>query len=550
MGVSPLKKNGQSRRAGEVHTDSTTKCNILADQFKSVFTKDANDTHRATQLYGPSYPQISELIIQEGVRKLLAGINPSKASGPDEIPCRLLRELSDELAPVFTRLFKQTYYSGKLPLPWTPAWISSIFKKGTRSDVSNYTPVSLTCVACKLFEHILCSHIRAPHLDAHGILTPVNHGFHGKHSCESQLLITSHDIYQRLDHGEQIDIRVLDFSKAFDTVPHRRLISKLEFCGISGPIWDWIRAFLTSRTQRVMIDGCHSREDAVDSGVPQGTVLGPLLFLIYISDLPSFVDPGTAVRLFTDDCLIYRSINSEADRLQLQKDLDALSTWGRCWDMKFNTSKCHIMRVGNTKWTRFYHLNNDILTEVDNASYLGVLFTNDMSWSPHISSIVSKANQWLSFIRWNLRRNLRGSPFKCREIAYTSLVRSQLKYSRVIWDLTLEKDANNTERVQRMAARLARGQYGIISVTQLLKDLKWAPLADRRRHHRIILLYKILNHHLAVPPEYVDIRRALRQHRRGHFRQLQRPRPGPSHHPCGIPPPFEQFRSGTLALPQ
>ena len=284
---------------------------------------------------------------------------------------------------------------------------------------------------------------------------------------------------QRLDHREQIDIVALDFSKSFDTVAHWRVVSKLEFCGILWPIWDWIKAFLTSRTQRVLISGCHSREDAVDSGMPQGTVLGPLLFPIYISDLPSIVDPGTAVRLFADDCLIYHSINSEADQLQLQKDLDALSIWGCCLGTKFNTSKCHILGVRNTKWTCFYHLNNDILTEVDNANYLEVLFTNDMSWSPHISSIVSKAHQWLGFIR----QNIWGSPFKCREIANTSLVRSRLEYSSVIWDPTLKKDANNIERVQRIVARWACGQYGIISVTQLLKDLKWAPPAAASSPH-------------------------------------------------------------------
>ena len=134
----------------------------------------------------------------------------------------------------------------------------------------------------------------------------------------------------------------------------------------------------------------------MDLSVPQGTVLGPLLFLMYISDLPSVVDPGTAVRLFADDCLIYRSINSEEGQLQLQKDLDALNTWEHCWGMKFNISKCHILRVGNTKCPRFCHLSNDILTEVDNANYLGVVFTNDMSWSPNISLIVSnqiKSNQ-------------------------------------------------------------------------------------------------------------------------------------------------------------
>ena len=149
----------------------------------------------------------------------------------------------------------------------------------------------------------------------YGVLTPYNHGFREKHSCESQLLFTTHDMLCKLDTGSQVDVAVLDFSKAFDTVPHGRLLRKLEHCGINGPIIIWIKNFLGYRKQSVMIEGVKSREDTVDSGVPQGTVLGPLLFLIYISDLPSILHPQTAVRLFADDCLIYRSVQSIDDQV-------------------------------------------------------------------------------------------------------------------------------------------------------------------------------------------------------------------------------------------
>ena len=245
---------------------------------------------------------------------------------------------------------------------------------------------------CKLLEHIICSHIRS-HLDRHGILTELNHGFRSSHSCESQLLITTNDILSRLDNKEQVDMAVLDFSKAFDTVPHHRLLSKLRLYGLHGNLLAWIRSFLSSRTQSILIEGHRSREDSVVSGVPQGTVLGPLLFLCFINDLPSVLDPKTAVRLFADDCLIYRSIYSQDDRKQLQRDLDSLGSWGDSWGMRFNTKKCNIMHVGNYNSSHFYQLNSEILKEVKDAKYLGLTITNDMKWSPHISSIASKAHQ-------------------------------------------------------------------------------------------------------------------------------------------------------------
>ena len=182
----------------------------------------------------------------------MTGINPNKASGPDQIPCRLLKELASELDPVLTLFFSQSMHTGQLPNHWTKAWISPVFKQGTRCLPENYRPVSLTCVTCKLLEHILCTHIRG-HLDRHGILTPANHGFRSRHSCESQLLLTTHDLLQKIDQGDQVDLAILDFSKVFDTVPHQRLLNKLKFCGIDGLALTWISSFLTTRSQSVLI---------------------------------------------------------------------------------------------------------------------------------------------------------------------------------------------------------------------------------------------------------------------------------------------------------
>ena len=316
----------------------------------------------------------------------------------------------------------------------------------------NYRPVSLTCVSCKLFEHILCRHIRN-HLDRHGILTPLNHGFRTKHSCETQLLLTLQDLMTYRDQKDQIDIAVLDFSKAFDTVPHDRMLGKLEFYGITGPVLNWTAAFLKNRVQRVVVDGRQSRSATVDSGVPQGTVLGPLLFLLHINDLPSVVD--SQVRLFADDCLVYRPIRSEADQVLLQRDLSALELWGDTWGMRFNATKCNIMRISRSRnpLTRMYSLCNHVLSEVDTAKYLGINLSSELSWSPHVSSVVSKANSTLGF----LRRNLRKCPSKLKETAYLSLVRSTLEYAATIWDPYYVRDIDSLEQVQRRAARFTTG---------------------------------------------------------------------------------------------
>ena len=188
-------------------------------------------------------------------------------------------------------------------------------------------------------------------LQHHRILTSLNHGFRAGFSCETQLVVTLHDLCQSLEQKSQVDVAILDFSKAFDTVPHSKLLEKIDSYGIRGPLHNWLTTFLTSRRMKVVVDGEFSEEATVDSGVPQGTVLGPLLFLCHINDLPDSVK--SQVRLFADDCLLYRQIKSQADHLVLQKDLQSLERWAEKWGMRFNASKCYILSVQN-KSSHFY----------------------------------------------------------------------------------------------------------------------------------------------------------------------------------------------------
>ena len=432
-GVAPLKHKNQ------LFSGATDRASILSNQFKSVFTKDDNSELKHTAPYGPSYPEMEPFnITQHGVQKLLSAINPSKAGGPDQVPCRVLKELAEELAPVLTSIFRQSLESGEVPSDWKMQWVTPIFKKRSKCDAANYRPVSLTCVTSKLLEHIICSQIR-DHLDRHRILSPFQHGFRGRRSCETQLAVTYHDLAELNDQMLQVDIGILDFSKAFDVVPHTRLLNKLKFYGLSEEVISWIREFLHERKQKVMVDGVFSQEEKVDSGVPQGTVLGPLLFLLFINNIPDGLTSGTRIRLFADDCLVYRPIRSPADQQILQNDLLCLEKWSNTWGMHFNPSKCNILstRPGiKGHHHHFYVLYGVILKEVETAKYLGVLLSNTLSWTPNVDAVATRANQKLGFIR----RNLRGSPLKSKCMAYTTLVRSGLEYAAPIWDPATKKD--------------------------------------------------------------------------------------------------------------
>ena len=231
--------------------------------------------------------------------------------------------------------------------------------------------LSLTSVPCKIMEHIIFKHIME-HLETHNILADFQHGFREKRSCETQLIITVEEISRYLDNKQQVDMLILDFSKAFDTVPHTRLLRKLDHCGVRGNIHGWLESWLTTREQKVLVDGEKSRLVKIKSGVPQGTVLRPLMFLLYINNIGENI--GSSVRLFANDSLIYMAVSSRNDCQRLQDDLTTMVNWSKKWQMIFNPSKCYTLRITKGKQPVIYpyHMEGQVLESVNNNPYLGV----------------------------------------------------------------------------------------------------------------------------------------------------------------------------------
>ncbi|KAI8485690.1 hypothetical protein Bbelb_365240 [Branchiostoma belcheri] len=532
VGVAPLKVGNT------IISDSGKKAEVLSSQFKSVFTEE--DTTDMPSLGQPCTPPMEHIVVStDGVEKMLQGLNPSKASGPDQIPPWFLKLTASEIAPVLTNIFQHSLNTAEIPKDWRDANICAIFKKGDRAVPSNYRPVSLTCISCKLLEHIIHSQIMK-HLESYSILTDYQHGFRAKRSTETQLILTVHDIAGALNSKRQVDLAILDFTKAFDKVPHGRLISKLEYYGIQGPTLNWLKAFLTNREQTVVVEGKASAPVKVASGVPQGTVLGPLLFLLYINDLPDQLDSN--VRLFADDCLLYVELSTQTDSQLLQKDLNTLEEWQSKWLMQFNPEKCYIMHITNKRTphatsyqfcgqalaTTKIHpylgvtltsglnrlepknrkdrrhpvanlaarpsatsdnvnkhphkrplltLGGQTLSVVKQARLLGIQIQSDLGWDSQVDSMVSKGSKRLFFL-CRLRRA--GLPPDDLCAIYCGYVRPLLEYAVPVWNAALNiRKVNRLERVQKRACRIMLDRH-YTTYVDALQTQSLQTLSDRR----------------------------------------------------------------------
>ena len=240
------------------------------------------------------------------------------------------------------------------------------------------------CTLCKTLEHIIASGL-TKHLEKHNLLYDLQHGFRECRSCETQLIQLVEDITRSLTNGKQTDLILLDFSKAFDKVNHLKLLYKLQMHGVQGKTLSWIQSFLVGRTQSVELEGECSDEVPVSSGVPQGSVLGPILFLLYINNLHDNVQ--SQVRLFADDTAVYLTINHPSDASLLQKDLDQLQRWEVKWDMEFNPSKCQVLHITRARAPikTSYTMHNQTLDIVSAARYLGVDLSTNMNFNTHIN---------------------------------------------------------------------------------------------------------------------------------------------------------------------
>ena len=485
-GITSLKVNGK------LTTDSKQKANALNSHFHSVFTSET-EFQIPTKRLAPAMEDIT--ISTSGVLNLLRELDVSKAMGPDDLSPRVLKELAEVLAEPVTTIYRKSLELEAVPNDWINARVVPTYKKGQRYDCANYRPISLTCILCKVMEDIVVSHIMK-HTQMNNILYHFQHGFRNKRSCETQLLEFIDDVAKNMDNGVQTDLCILDFAKAFDKVGHKRLLEKLKWYGIDGVTNRWIEQLLTGRTQSVVLDGISSDSASVLSGVPQGSVLGPCLFLLYINDIAENLQ-GT-VRLFADDTMIYMVIRSETDAINFQKDLDMLCEWEKTWMMEFHPDKCEIISI-TRKRSPIHHpykLHGKSLKHVECTKYLGIKIAKDLRWNNHIEYVTAKATNSLNF----LRRNIQIGNSKIKSIAYQTLVRPQLEYCQTVWDPYTQELKNKLEMVQRRAARFTLSNYSpTSSVNSMLEKLQWKSLEHRRKIARLVMFHKISNNSVATP---------------------------------------------------
>ena len=303
-------------------------------------------------------------------------------------------------------------------------------------------------------------------------------------------------IPQKHDSMPAFDITDESIEKLLKILKDHKASSKLYHYGIEGNVLNWIHAFLSYRSQEVIVDGSHSQKCGVSSGVPQGSVLGPLLFLLFINDIPSHTN-HSRIRLFADDCMLYRRIESPRDCDLLQEDLNGLLNWEKKWKMVFHPEKCLVLSTTLKKNSirRKYYMRSHQLQSVDEAKYLGVTINNKLNWSSHIDSIVTQAHRKLAF----LQRNISHCPNDIKSMAYFSLVRPKLEYAVSVWDPYTTSNIKKLDSVQRKAARFVTGDYGqMSSVTSMLDSLDWPPLQRRRSELKVVLFYKILNNEVDI----------------------------------------------------
>ena len=329
-------------------------------------------------------------------------------------------------------------------------------------------------------ERVITRKLRA-FLDEHGRLSTVQHGFRPGHSCLTQLLETIHKWAATLDRGRSTHAIFLDLAKAFDSVPHRRLLIKLNHIGVRDQVLKWIESFLIGRMQRVVVNGRSSPWASVTSGVPQRSVLGPLLFIIYVNDIMDEVSSSGG--LFADDCVIYREVSHRSDVEELQRDLEIISNWTKTWQLALNVEKCEVMEITNRRTTIRYDY------------CVGHIIDAKLKWNNHCQSIAAKATRILNF----LKRSLSGCSQRAKATAYQAMVRPHLEYCAPVWDPHAVKNIEILEKVQKRAARWLTAKWDNNSkqwnksYLQSLSELNWRSLQQRRSYLNQCQTFKVLN---------------------------------------------------------
>ena len=481
ISIGPLKS-----KDGKVIADKREMADELNTFFAAVFTEEnLNNIPVKAPETDKSFcdSKITEAKIIEKIKNL----KENSAAGPDGVGPKFLKTTMREIAKPLCIVFKLSLSTGEVPRDWKHARVTPIFKKGPKGVPGNYRPVSLTSIPCRILEAIIKDDMME-HLKNNQLLKDSQHGFLKGKSCTTNLTVFMDKITKVLDEGKCADIFYLDFAKAFDKVPHQRLLEKMKSKGIKGNVYNWISEWLTGRTQAVRVNEAESDPSDVKSGVPQGSVLGPPLFDIFIDDLDECSEEISLILKFADDTKGFQEIQGPDDRDKLQLALDKLVQWAETWGMKFNVPKCKIMHVGRNNPAYKYSMENENMTVVEEEKDIGVLIQKNLKPSKHCK----KAADIASAVLRQLARNFHYRDKNTFKKLYIQYVRPHLEFAAPAWSPWLQEDKNKLERIQRKAVGMISGLKGG-SYEEKCKELNIDTLEVRRERQDLLEAYRVVH---------------------------------------------------------
>lgn len=477
---------------GSLSNDNRTKSEIFNNFFASVFTKE-DGNKPGLDYRGPPGINLNNVPFTPGiVLSALKTLKPSNSVGPDGIPNVFLKNCAQALCIPLCHIFDSSMKDNVLPSCWRTANVVPIHKKGCILDPNNYRPISLTSTCCKVMEKIINREILS-FLIKYNLINENQHGFICNRSTNSNLLECLYDWTQNFEKRIATHIIYCDLRKAFDSVSLSKLLTKLKAYGFTGNILSWLENFLFDRTQRVCIQGQFSSSISVTSGVPQGSVLGPTLFLIFINDLcDHFTDLNIGFKLFADDLKIYSKYDPSSEQDDLSTALSRFSSWCRTWQLEIASDKCYFLPLNALYYNleKAYNINNHTIKQVEYMKDLGVIIDTNLKYNKHVSDIVHKAMSRVRSILLCFKSRNRTLLKK----AFITYVRPLLEYCCCIWSPHYNYLIDNIERVQRYFTKRVPGLWHT-SYQDRLEVLNLDTLTHRRNKADLSLTYKIINNY-------------------------------------------------------
>lgn len=469
-------------------------CNLFASYFQTIFTSHNNiDVQSFQPILGNLKIEISEEDVTSSILELKD--NPS-CIFPDSVPSLFFKKCVQYLARPITILFNACLKEGTFIDSWKHCCVVPIFKSGDKTNVLNYRPIVKQCALSKIFDKILKIKL-FDHVSSS--ISQFQHGFFPGRSTCTNLAVLSNKIIASMENKNQIDVIYTDFAKAFDSVSHDVLLYKLLQFGVNGKLLEFFKSFLINRTLLVKMGSCYSTLPIrAISGIPQGTHLGPLLFLIFINDLPDCLQFCKPL-LFADDLKLFANVSNLHHSMLIQKDLSALSEWCNTNRLSFNVDKCcNISYTHSRDPVIFdYSIGDVFLKRVVEVKDLGVIFDSKLEFKSHINYITSKAYAMLGFIKRNTKEF---KDYVALKSLFVSFVRNNLEYCSIIWNPYYEIHSNRIERIQKLFCKFALKKINYncdgLSYESKRKLLGLQSLKDRRSYFSIFFIYNILNNEI------------------------------------------------------